>query len=264
MSIQHLPNTASIAEAEAVVREHGHVIIDNLASHEIIDQLVAEMQPYVEQSPVGERPWGYKTRRTGRLMARSPVARDLVRHPLMLGLVKSLLSHAPGIQLAVTDMITLDPGAEAQPLHRDELAFGNFPFPPDYEVAYNVIWALTDFTEENGATRIVPGSHKNPLVDHSGDATVPAEMTKGSVIIFSAKIWHGGGSNVSTGPRRAQSFNFTVNWLRQEENQFIACPPKTARTLPEDLLKLMGYETIYGVGHAGGQTDPLAALYEDA
>lgn len=262
MGLQHVSKTATVEEAAEVVREHGHVIIDELATPEAMDELVSEMQPYIDASAWGERPWGYKSRRTGRLIERSKVARELVTNPLVLGLAQTMLAHAPGIQIGATEMISLDPGAEAQPLHRDEAAFGFFPFPPDYEVSFNRIWALTDFTEENGATRVVPGSHKGALVDPANVETFPAEMKKGSVMIFSGKLWHSGGNNLSDGPRRAQAFNYAANWVRQEENQFLACSREVARTLPLSLLKLMGYEAIYGIGHAGGQQDPLEALLE--
>lgn len=261
MKLQHLPNTATIEEATAVIREHGHVIIDKLVSSPVIDQILADMKPYTDVAPFSENEWfGNGSQRVGNLIARSPTGRDLVMNPLVLGVVKNVLSHSSAVQLSATEMISLKSGAPAQYIHQDELAFDQFPFPDDYIVSCNTLWAMTDFSEENGATRVVPGSHALPRAEYTIEDTVPAEMARGSVLIFTSKLWHGGGSNQSKDIRRAQAINYCVGWVRQEENQYLACPQHIARTLPDDLLKLMGYQMCFGSGHAGGQSDPLTAL----
>lgn len=263
--LQRLSNTATVEEAGAVLREHGHVIIENLASAEDMDQLLDETLPYIDASSYGNAYFsGTKTRRTGRLMARSPKARELVMNPLMLGVVRNFLSHSEGIQLASTEMICIEPGQEAQLLHIDDMAAG-YPFRYDFPIYCNTMWAVTDITEENGGTRVVPGSHKKQFEtqNYTPADTVPVEMTKGSALIFSGKIVHGGGANMTKSEiRRAAFFPYTVPWMRQEENQYLACPQEIARTLPEDLLRLMGYAELGGLGHAGNMMDPLAALYE--
>lgn len=259
--IHHLPRTATIAQATAVLREQGHVVIDELVPADVMDQLLAEMQPYIDQTPFAQSEgFTQGSQRIGCLIARSAVGRELVMNPLVLGVVKTMLSHAQGIQLGVTEMISLHPGSPAQFIHQDELTFDGFPFPDDYVVSCNSLWAVTDFTEENGATRVVPGSHARARSEYSHDETLPVEMQRGSVLVFSSKLWHSGGANQSSSVRRAQAVNYAVSWVRQEENQFLACPPEIARTLPEDLLRLMGYQSIHGYGHAGAQADPLAVL----
>lgn len=261
MKLQHLPNTATVEEAAAVIREHGHVIIDELVPGSVIDQVLADMQPYMESTPYSENEWfGNGSQRIGNLIARSETGRDLVMNPLVVGAVKEVLSHAPLIQLGATEMISLKPGCPAQYIHQDELTFDSFPFPDDYVVSCNTLWALTEFTEENGATRVVPGSHARPRAEYTMEDTLPAEMARGSVMIFTSKLFHAGGSNQSDKVRRAQAINYCVGWVRQEENQFLACPQDIARTLPDDLLKLMGYQIGFGYGHAGAQADPLEAL----
>lgn len=263
IGIQRMPNSASVDEVAAALQEHGHVIIEELVSRETMQQLVAEMQPHIDATPFGANEgFGLKTRRTGRLVERSPTGRSMVMHPLVQGVMHKHLGHSFSIQLGATEMISLDPGAAAQFIHKDEMVFESFPFPADYEVYCNSIWAVTDFTEENGATRVVPGSHKVEPREYQQSDTVPAEMKAGSVMIFSGKLWHGGGVNNSDAIRRALAVTTAVGWVRQEENQFLACSREVARTLPEDLLRYMGYQQAYGYGHAGGQKDPLTELMQ--
>jgi len=259
--LQHRPNTVSIEEATEVVRDHGHVIVDALVPASVMDQIVADMQPFIDVTPFSENEWfGNGSQRIGNLIARSPVGRNLVMNPLVLGVAKNSLAPSSVMQLSATEMISLKPGAPAQYIHQDELTFDSYPFPDDYVVSCNALWAVTDCTEENGATRVVPGSHARPRAEYTIDDTLPAEMVRGSVLIFTSKLWHAGGNNRSNAVRRVQAINYAVGWVRQEENQFLACPQDLARTLPEDLLKLMGYQIGAGYGHAGAQADPLVAL----
>ena len=263
MAIQHLPNTATIEEATEVIREHGHVIIDGLVPSAAMDRILTDMQPFIDVTPFSDNDWfGNGSQRIGNLIARSSTGRDLVMNSLVLGVVRNILAPSAAIQLGATEMISLKPGAPAQHIHQDELTFDGFPFPDDYVVSCNSLWAVTDCTEENGATRVVPGSHARPRAEYRMEDTLPAEMVRGSVLIFTSKLWHAGGHNRSNEVRRVQAINYAVGWVRQEENQFLACPQKVARTLPEDLLKLMGYQIGHGYGHAGGQADPLATLMQ--
>ena len=261
MKLQHLPNTATVEEATEVVREYGQVIIDELIPGSVVDQVLADLRPYTDAAPFSENElFGNGSQRVGNLIAHSETGRDLVMNPLVLGVVKGVLSHSPVIQLGATELISLKPGCPAQLIHQDEMAFDSFPFPDDYVVSCNTLWAFTDFTEENGATRVVPGSHARPRAEYTIEDTLPAEMARGSVMIFSSKLWHAGGANRSNDIRRAQAVNYAVSWVRQEENQYLACPQEIARTLPDDLLKLMGYQIGSGYGHAGSWVDPLVAL----
>lgn len=266
-SLQRLANTATVDEVIAVLDEHGYVIIDELASGDTMDRIVQEMQPHLDSSVYGDEYFcGTKTRRAGRLMAHSPTARELVMHPLVLGVGRRFLSAAHGIQLGSTEMISIEPGQTAQMLHIDDMVAGEYPYTPDFKIYCNNIWAVTDVTEANGGTRVVPGSHKKQFEEQSytQDDTVPVEMSKGSLLIFSGKLVHGGGANTTTDEiRRVLSLPYIVSWMRQEENQYLACPQKIARTLPTDLLRIMGYDAVYGVGHAGALSDPLQALFEE-
>ena len=195
------------------------------------------------------------------IVARCPTARELVMHPLVVGVARGFLDHVSAIQLHLTQIISIEPGESDQKLHRDQMAFDFYPFPPDYHVQCNTIWALTDFTAANGATRIRPGS--SAVDDDEAEAIeiIQAEMPRGSVLFYEGKVVHGGGANRSDGVRRGVNITYAVGWVRQEENQFLACPPEVARTLDDELLRMMGYQQgAFALGYVGDQQDPLAAL----
>ena len=156
--------------------------------------------------------------------------------------VRAFLSDATAVQLHLTQLISIEPGETVQKLHRDQMAFDFYPFRPDYHVQCNTMWALTDFTADNGATHVLSGS--SSVSDAAADSlpSYQAEMRRGSVLFYDGKVLHGGGANRSTGVRRGVNITYAVGWVRQEENQFLACPPEIARTLHDDLLHLMGYQ----------------------
>ena len=218
--------------------------------------------PYIEASAAGRDEYdGRFTRRTGALVARCPSSRPLVMHPLVVGAVGQFLGHASAVQLHLTQIISVEPGETAQKLHRDEMAFDFFDFGSDYHVQCNTMWALTDFTAENGATWILPGTSGVDDDAAHGVAGAQAEMRRGSVLFYEGKVLHGAGANRSDGVRRGVNITYAVGWVRQEENQYLACPPEVARTLDDDLLRMMGYtQGAFALGYVGDQTDPLAAL----
>jgi ectoine hydroxylase-related dioxygenase (phytanoyl-CoA dioxygenase family) len=180
---------------------------------------------------------------------------------MALGVVGTVLAQATSFQLHLTQLITISPGETAQKLHRDQMAFDFFPFPADYHVQCNLMWALTDFTAANGATQVVPDSSSASDDRASQMPCFLAEMRRGSVLFYDGKVLHGGGANRSDADRRGVNITYSVGWVRQEENQFLACPPDVARTLSDDLLKVMGYQQgAFALGYVGDQQDPLAAL----
>ncbi|MCK2121403.1 phytanoyl-CoA dioxygenase family protein [Pseudomonas sp. PNPG3] len=263
MLINRLPNTATIEEVSNSLKEHGYVVIDELVSADVMDKVAAEMGPYIDTTPFGEDKFvGFSTQRTGAMILRSETSRDLIMNPLVVGVAAIHLSKASTFQLHLTQVISVHPGSPAQVLHQDQLAWDFFQFPNDYEVQCNTLWAMTDYTAENGATRIVPDSQfAGPGQKYSPTAGIPAEMKKGSVLLYTGKIYHGAGENKSDKVRQALNITYAVGWVRQEENQYLATPPEVARTLPDDLLKLMGYQCgCFAMGYVRDFEDPLAYL----
>jgi ectoine hydroxylase-related dioxygenase (phytanoyl-CoA dioxygenase family) len=262
VAVERLPASSSPADVAAGLRRDGFAIVERLVAPELMDRVRVELAPWMEKTPTGDDFGGRRTRRTGGLIARSPASRELVMHPLVLGAVKDVLGHASGFQLHLTQLIAIDAGEKAQAVHRDQWAFDFFPFPNDYEVQCNTIWAMTDFSDENGATRLVPGSHQ--LADRlqfQNEDTVPAEMPKGSVLFYTGKLYHGGGANRSDAARCGVNVTYAVSWLRQEENQYLSVPQELARTLPDPLLRVMGYARgAYALGYVDDVRDPLDAL----
>jgi ectoine hydroxylase-related dioxygenase (phytanoyl-CoA dioxygenase family) len=228
-----------------------------------MDKVAAEMAPYIEATPFGEDKFlGCSTQRTGAMILRSETSRDLIMNPLVIGVAAKHLSKSSTFQLHLTQVITVHPDSPAQVLHQDQLAWDFFPFPDDYEVQCNTLWAMTDYTSENGATRIVPSSHLTGAGQkYPPEAGIPAEMKKGSVLFYTGKIYHGAGENRSDKVRQALNITYAVGWVRQEENQYLATPPRVARTLPDDLLKLMGYQCgCFAMGYVRDFEDPLAYI----
>lgn len=263
MELAHLPADATAEAIHAVLERDGALIIDDLADIDTIDRVAAEMAPFVEATPAGSDEFsGRNTKRTGALIARSPSSHELICHPLILDVAGRLLHRAKNIQLHLTQVISIGPGSEAQTVHRDQWAFDFFPFPPEIEVECHVMWAMTDFTERNGATRVIPGSnHWEDRLRPTADQTVPAEMTKGSVLMYVGSLYHGGGANRSDEHRLGVNVGYTLSWLRQEENQYLACPPSVARELPRELARLAGYRRgAYALGYYGDLQDPIDAL----
>jgi ectoine hydroxylase-related dioxygenase (phytanoyl-CoA dioxygenase family) len=262
VALSRLPPNTPIADICDHLRTFGYAIVEDVADAATLDRLDAEASPFIAASSAGRDAYdGRHTRRTGRLIERCPTARELVMHPMVVGTVRAFLDHVTAVQLHLTQIISIEPGETQQKLHRDQMAFDFFPFPPDYHVQCNTMWALTDFTAENGATHIAPGTSPMPDDEAALVPTAQAEMPRGSVLFYDGKVLHGGGANRSTTTRCGVNITYAVGWVRQEENQYLACSPAVARELDDDLLKMMGYqEGAFALGYVGDQEDPLAAL----
>lgn len=261
-TLKHFEPSAEPTEISAHIEQFGYAIVDRVANADLLDRFTVEAAPYVTDSATGRDDYdGRYTRRTGSLIARCPTSREMVMNPLIVATVGDFLSHASAIQLHLTQIITIEPGETQQNLHRDQMAFDFFPFEADYHVQCNTIWALTDFTAENGATHICPGTSAMSDEEAAGVQSIQAEMERGSVLFYEGKVIHGGGANRSTGARQGVNITYSVGWVRQEENQFLSCPAEIARTLDDDLLRMMGYQQgAFALGYVGDQQDPLAAL----
>jgi ectoine hydroxylase-related dioxygenase (phytanoyl-CoA dioxygenase family) len=262
--VQSLDASTDVDAVVGVLEEDGCVVVERLVSPETMDDIHDEVASHIEATSAGPDEFsGFNTRRTGSLIARSPSFRPIAAHPLVLATLERVLGQHSNYQLHLTQVIDIGPGEPAQLVHRDQWAFDFFPFPQGYEVECHTMWAMSDFTEANGATRVIPGSHRwedKLRPDHS--QTVAAEMPKGSVFIYVGSVYHGGGPNTSTEHRLGINVGYTLAWLRQQENQYLACPPDVARELPVELAKLVGYSrAAYALGYFGDLQDPLEAVY---
>jgi ectoine hydroxylase-related dioxygenase (phytanoyl-CoA dioxygenase family) len=242
-SLKILPPDCCASAIATSLREEGACIIEAMLTGDRLAQLRAEIMPYVEATTVGRDDFtGKLTTRTGALASRSQSCRDLIMDPSLIGACEDFLKpFCDRYQLHLTQLIRIMDGQGAQILHRDRLAWGGF-LRADIEPQLNTIWAVSDFYEANGATRVVPGSN------HWDDAREPeageiafAEMAAGSVLVYSGSVIHSGGANRSGADRLGLNITYCLGWLRQEENQYLCCPPHIAKDFPEDLRALLGY-----------------------
>jgi ectoine hydroxylase-related dioxygenase (phytanoyl-CoA dioxygenase family) len=256
--LETLPANAPADDILAILKRDGALILKDALSPNEVKAALGELMPYIEATDYGRDDFtGRKTTRTGALVARSQKAREMVMHPAILEAAQSFLKpFCERIQLHLTQVIRIRPGQPKQPIHRDRWAWGTYM--KDMEPQFNTIWAMTDFTKENGATQVCPGSLGWPDNYQPKDEEIGyAEMSAGSVLIYSGGVFHGGGANTSNGDRIGVNLTYTLGWLRQEENQYLSCPPEIAKTLEPDLQALIGYAMgSYALGY---YTPPLPA-----
>jgi ectoine hydroxylase-related dioxygenase (phytanoyl-CoA dioxygenase family) len=259
-TLKHLPADADPQAISELLDSDGALVLDDVLTPAEVDQVRGEIDPYVEATAGGRDAFtGHLTTRTGALVARSPACRELVMHPAILAACDAFLKRAcDRYQLHLTQVIRIQPGQPRQPLHRDRLAWGGFL--KGVEPQLNTIWAMTDFTEENGATRIVPGSPAWPDERRAEAHEIGfAEMKRGSVLVYSGSVIHAGGENRSSGDRTGINITYCLGWLRQEENQYLSCPPAIARTLDPKLQALLGYSMgSYALGYFSPPLPPGA------
>ena len=250
--IQRLDAT-SITSDDVVdaLESDGACIVQGLLSPAEVAAARASLVDVLAATPAGRNDFeGYSTQRVYALFAKTRAFDGPAIHPLLLGVLDEVLGH---YQLSAPTGIQIGPGEKAQVLHRDSSIY---PLPRDYpDVVLNTMWGLDDFTEANGATRLVPGSHR--WVDRDpgpDDEVVQAVMPAGSVIFYSGRIWHGGGANTTDRPRLGVILEYVAAWLRPQENHLLAVPREVAAELPERLQELLGYN-IYPpfVGYVDGR-----------
>ena len=243
MSIQHVNLDTDIDKILEIIDRDAAVVIDNVLSAKDLDEIQNDLKPYLKNDIEGDNEFtGFQTKRVGALMARSPKCRELALDPTINALSKKFLQpHCDDYQLHFTSAISIGPNETPQILHRDRGVWGGY-VPRSIETQFSTIWAITDFTEENGATLVVPGSHKWDKNRIPVDEEIKsAEMSAGSVFIYTGSVMHGGGANKTSENRLGVFLHYAPNWLRQEENQYLSCPPSIAKDLVPELRDLMGY-----------------------
>jgi ectoine hydroxylase-related dioxygenase (phytanoyl-CoA dioxygenase family) len=266
MSLPRFPPDAPATDVATALRDHGCAVIERLAPAQLCDRVAVELGPWIDRTPSGTDEFsGRTTRRTGALLARSPSSVELIAHPLVLDVVDGVLDTTrTNFQLHLTQAISIGPGSPAQQLHRDQWCFAFHPFPTDLDVEVSTIWALSEFTTDNGATRVVPDSHRSTGMPYTDADAVPAVMDRGSVVLYTGNTVHGGGANHSEHERLGVNVDYALGWLRQEENQYLSVPREVAAALPERVQRLMGYALgAYALGYVDDTRDPICVLRPD-
>jgi ectoine hydroxylase-related dioxygenase (phytanoyl-CoA dioxygenase family) len=279
-----LPESTTRRAAEAIeaIRRDGYVIIKNLLSAAELGALREALEPYLERHFGRNSFEGKKTERVYTLVAKGEPFADLVEHPLVLSVCDAFLQ--PNYLLTASQAIRIHPGEAPQGFHTDDSFFPIHR--PRPALSVSTIWAIDDFTAENGATRVIPKSHlwgdekpagvaapedfmstqryglgsaEGGLARYAPSeapveaASIPAVMPAGSVVLFLGTLWHGGGANTSAAPRAALSNQYGEPWARQQENFTLAVPKEAAASMSERVQELLGY-SIHPpfMGHIGG------------
>jgi ectoine hydroxylase-related dioxygenase (phytanoyl-CoA dioxygenase family) len=240
-----------IDEIVATLRHEGYAIIPEAVGSAEIGRARVDLESILEQVPTGRDDFeGRRTRRVYALFAKTRSLDNMAVHAQVLEVLDRVLGN---YQLSAPAAIEIGPGETAQPLHPDDAIY---PIPrPHDELVVNVMWPLEEFTVANGATRIVPGSHR--WVDarpSTATPTVAVEMPAGSALVYLGSVWHGGGANRTGKARLGVVLHYAAGWLRPVESHLLAVPPDIARTLPERLQELLGYN-VYPpfIGYVDGR-----------
>jgi ectoine hydroxylase-related dioxygenase (phytanoyl-CoA dioxygenase family) len=240
-----------ISEHVARIADQGYTVVENAIDLDFVDALnddLLRLERELAVRPARNDFEGTHTIRIYNLLVHGALYEQIPVHPNVLPIVERVLD--PGCLVSSLSSISIDPGETPQPIHADDqlIPLGK----PHVPTVCNTMWALTDFTEENGATRIIPGTH---LADTNPDyfstyESIPAVMAKGSVLVWHGSLWHGGGANQSSERRVGIAMNYCAGFIRQQENQQLGIPRAIARGFSPRLRELVGY-SVYSalIGH---------------
>jgi len=254
-------SVSDVAEHVARIAEVGYTIVEDAIETDLLDELTAELHRLeVDLSivPASNDFEGSQTVRIYNLLVHGRAFERVPVHPNVLPVVEGVLD--PGCLISSLSSIAICEGETPQPVHADDQLI---PIPkPHPPTVCNSMWALTDFTEANGATRIIPGTHladSSPVYGAPYDS-IPAEMPRGSVLVWHGSLWHGGGANTTAERRIGIAMNYCAGYIRQQENQQLGIPPEVAAGFEERLQQLCGYSVYYGlIGHID-KHDPIELL----
>ena len=249
----------------ARIEQDGYTVVENAIEPELVDALneaLLRLEHELGTQPGHNLFEGHHTIRIYNLLARDPVFQRVPVHKNLLPIVEGVLDA--GCLVSSLSSISIDPGEAAQPIHADDTLI---PVPrPHAPMVCNSMWALTDFTEANGATRIVPGSHKFDHTPEYGSHpdSIAAEMSRGSLLIWNGSLWHGGGANRTDTRRVGIAMNYCAGYIRQQENQQLGIPLALVREFEPRLQALVGFGTYtHLMGHIDKQSPAQALLGVD-
>ena len=260
-------------DVHASIRDDGAAIVEGLLDADVVARVNDEVEAAVAAAdpeapvfnPVLAAFHGPQTRQVAGVAGISRAfATDVMCAPLLLALAdRVLLPACARYQLNIGHLLQRGPGADEQWLHRDEAVWSDVPRTDGIELQLASVIAFVDFTRDNGATRLVPGSHRWPdralspaeqmMQDPPpADAIAYAEMPAGSAVVYTGGVIHGGGANATTIPRRGAHLSYCLGWLRTEENNYLAVPPAKAAALPRQAQELLGYAVYDAIPRGGG------------
>lgn len=249
------------------LEEQGYTIVERLIDDELIDALLEDvhrLEALLGREPDNNRFEGNRTTRTYNLLTHGALWQQVPIQPQVLELVEGVL----GPQCLVSSLasISIAPGETAQVIHADDQIHPIAK--PHVATVCNSMWALTDFTERNGATRVVPGSHRWDSPDYGADPatieTVAAEMPRGSVLVWHGSTWHGGGANTTADEVRVGvAMNYCAGFIRQQENQQLGVPSDVMATFTPQLRALCGLDMYRGLTGNIEKQSPAHLLYGD-
>jgi ectoine hydroxylase-related dioxygenase (phytanoyl-CoA dioxygenase family) len=259
-----LDDDAMAAHADRV-RTEGWTVVEHAIDLDLVDAIgddLLRLERDLGITPADNLFEGRRTTRIYNLLVHGPLYERIPVHPNVLPIVEKVLD--PGLLISSLSSIAIGSDEQAQPIHSDDQLI---PLPkPHPPLICNTMWAITDFTEENGATRLCPRTH---VADHSPNLlehydSIPAEMEKGGVLVWVGSLWHGGGANTTPERRVGIAMNYCAGYVRQQENQQLGIPQDTARRFPRRLQELCGYSIYNGlIGHIDKQNPGRLLLGTD-
>jgi ectoine hydroxylase-related dioxygenase (phytanoyl-CoA dioxygenase family) len=267
---------AAIADHLARIDADGYTIIEHAIEPDLVHALrdtIRRLERELDVHPLGTAAEGHATLRMYNLLAKDPIFVAMPLHPNVLPIVEAMVDR--GCLLSGMTAIDIGPGETPQPLHGDDLVMARHLRRPHAPMMATTMWALTDFTAENGGTRFAPGTHR--AADVPGGSGVPPgvevralEMPAGSVMVFHGSLWHGGGANTTADEwRLGVNVQYCPGFVRQQQNPYVGIPADVAAAFPDRLLELLGYRLYKGVmghvdGHSPGEVVFGARLAETA
>jgi ectoine hydroxylase-related dioxygenase (phytanoyl-CoA dioxygenase family) len=265
----YVPDVRTVTSDElathvARIAADGYTIVEDAIEEDLLDELddrLRRLEVDLGIVPATNDFEGSETVRIYNLLVHGKVFERVPVHPNVLPVVEGVLDS--GCLISSLSSIAICAGETPQPIHADDQLM---PIPkPHPPTVCNTMWAITDFTEANGATRIIPGSHtadSSPTYGQHYDS-VPAEMARGSVLVWHGSLWHGGGANTTEERRVGIAMNYCAGYIRQQENQQLGIPREVAAGFEERLQRLCGYSVYFGlIGHID-KHDPIELLRGD-